>query len=145
MKQNRIKITGLSIVLLFLVAAICTLPACIAVSETELEISSINGGLGKVTADIKNIGNVTAENFTIIISVQGGLFNNINIIQECSGCGDCNTTIDPGEIKIECTKEAGFILGLGFVTVNVSAEADNAVLVTKTANGLVLGPLVIII
>jgi len=114
-------------------------------NETTLEITDIRGGLGGVTADIMNTGSVTAESFVIIISVEGGLLNNIDILQECGGCSGCSTTIPAGEIKSESTQESGMIIGFGPITIVVTAEAVNADLVTKEVNGFVLGPFVIII
>jgi len=112
---------------------------------TTLEITDIRGGIFKVTADIKNTGNITAENFTITLSVKGGILNKINISQECSGCGHCGTTIPPGQIKSESTRESGIIFGFGKINIIVTAEAENADLVTKEATGFVLGPFVLII
>ncbi len=111
---------------------------------TSLEITDIRGGFGGVSADIKNTGSVTAENFFITISVKGGLLNNIDILQECGGCGDCETTIAVGEIKSESTLESGSIMGFGQIDIVVTAEADNADLVSIETNGFVLGPLVLV-
>jgi len=112
---------------------------------TTLEITDIRGGIFGVTADIKNTGNVTAENFTITLSVKGGMLNNIDIFQECTGCGNCGTTILPGKTKSESTRESGIIIGFGKIDIIVTAEAENADLVTKEATGFVLGPFVLII
>jgi len=113
-------------------------------NETTLEIADIRGGFGGVTADVENTGSVTAENFFITISVKGGLLNNIDILQECGGCGDCETTIAVGEIKSESTLEVGSIMGFGPIDIVVTAEANNADLVSIETNGFVLGPLVLI-
>ena len=111
---------------------------------TTLEITDIRGVIFGVTADIKNTGDVEAENFTITLSVKGGLLNKINISQECSGCGNCVTTIPVGKIKSESTKEAGIIIGFGKINIIVTAEAENADLVTEEATGFVLGPFILI-
>ena len=111
---------------------------------TTLEITDIRGSIFKVTADIKNTGEVDAENFTITLSVKGGLLNNIDIFQECSGCSHCGTTIPPGQIKSESTRESGIIIGFGKIDIIVTAEAENADLVTKEATGFVLGPFILI-
>jgi hypothetical protein len=111
---------------------------------TTLEITDVRGGIGGVTADIKNIGTVTADNFFITISVTGGIFNKINILKECGGCGGCGTTIVVGDIKSESTLESDFIIGFGKIDIIVTAEADNADLVSIETNGFVLGPLVLI-
>ena len=111
---------------------------------TILEIADVRGGIGEVTADIKNIGTITANNFLITISVNGGLFNKINILSECSGCGGCGTTIEAGEIKSESTLESDFIIGFGKIDIIVTAEADNADIISIETNGFVIGPLVLI-
>ena len=111
---------------------------------TTLEISDIRGGLFGVTADIENTGSVDVENFIITLSVKGGLLNNIDIFQECGGCGTCGTTIPPGEIKSESTEESGLIIGFGRIDIIVTAEAENADLITEESTGFVLGPFVII-
>jgi hypothetical protein len=111
---------------------------------TTLEIADVHGGIGGVTADIKNIGGVTANNFLITISVNGGIFNKIDILKECGGCGGCGTTIAVGEIKSESTLESDFIIGFGKIDIIVTAEADNADLVSIQTNGFVIGPLILI-
>ena len=111
---------------------------------TTLEITDVRGGIGGVTADIKNIGIVTADNFFITISVTGGILNKIYILKECGGCGGCGTTIAAGDIKSESTLESDFIIGFGKIDIIVTAEADNADLVSIETNGFVLGPLVLI-
>ena len=112
---------------------------------TTLEIADIRGGIFGITADIKNTGSVAAEKFTITISVKGGLFNNIDIFHECGGCGSCGETIPTGEIKSENTKESGWIIGFGQIDIVVTAEAENADLITEETTGFVFGPLILII
>lgn len=112
--------------------------------NTTLEVSDIRGGIFGVTADIKNTGDVAAENFSITLSVKGGLLNNIDIFHECSGCGSCGKTIPVGGIKSESTRESDIILGLGQISIVVTAEAENADLVTEEATGFVIGPFVFI-
>jgi hypothetical protein len=115
-----------------------------AAGQTTLEITEIKAGIGKVSLTVKNTGNETATNITTVIAVTGGLLQRINVTKICSGCGQCNNTILPGATKTESTSEAGFILGIGPVTIATSAEALNAAKVTKTASGFVLGPFIII-
>lgn len=112
--------------------------------NTTFEITDIRGGIFGVTVDIKNTGDVIAENFTITLSVKGGLLNNIDLYHECSGCGSCGKTIPAGGIKSESTREAGLILGFGNIDVIVNAEAENADLVTKEVTGFVIGPFILI-
>jgi hypothetical protein len=112
---------------------------------TTLEITDIRGGIFKVKTDIENTGNVDAVNFTITLSAKGGLLNNIDIFHECKGCASCSPIIPAGSIKSESTRGSGLILGFGQIDIIVTAEAENADLVTKEATGFVLGPIVIII
>jgi hypothetical protein len=104
----------------------------------------VKGGFSKVSITVKNIGNFTAENITMSISVQGGILGRINITKICVGCGNCSNSIEPNATKTENTAEAGRIAGFGPVTIMASVEASNAERVNKTFNGFVLGFLVIV-
>ncbi len=115
-----------------------------SLSKTELEIFDISGGFGSVTIDIKNIGENIAEEVSTIISVNGGFFSEINLTHTCSGCSVCESTLDPGAVKTENTRESGFIFGLGSIEISASAWANNAEIISKKANGFVFGPLLII-
>lgn len=112
---------------------------------TTLEITDIRGGICRVKAVIENTGTVDAENFSITISVKGGLFNKTNIFHECSGCDHCETNIPAGNTKSESTLGSAIILGYGRIAIIVTAEAENADLVTQEASGVMFGPLVLII
>lgn len=116
-----------------------------SLSKTELEIIDIKGGFGSVIIDIKNTGTHIAEGISSVISVHGGFFSGINLTHSCSGCDICGTTLDPGAIKTENTKESGFILGVGNIEVSVSAWANNAEKINKKTNGFVFGPLIVIL
>jgi len=113
-------------------------------TQTELEINDIRGGIFSVEVDIINVGEVTAEDVSISIFIQGGIFNKIHIFHECSGCTNCSTTLDPGLTKTEKSREGGILVGFGNVEIIVNAGANNAELVTETLQGYVIGPLVII-
>lgn len=136
-------IGGLCISLIFLISLV---PATLSggMTDTQLEINDIRSLLGAVETDIKNIGDSVAEEISIYVQVSGGLLNNIDIQHDCSGCDACGTTLASGGIKTENTLEAGFIIGLGSVEITVTASATNANEVTKTVNGLVIGPFIII-
>lgn len=138
------KIWILNILLMIVLASTIQVVGSQNNDSTTLEIIDIQGGLFGVTAFIKNTGSVEAESFRITLSVKGGLLNKIDVFQDCSGCGNCGTTIPIGEIKIESTKESGNIIGFGQVDIIVTAEADNADLVTREVTGFVLGPYIII-
>ena len=144
MNKKKTNIIAVGIVV---IALVITGIQCISARETEdteLQISSIKGGLLQVSIDIENIGSVTAENITSSISVTGGIFNKINVYHECSGCGSCGTTLEPGEIKTESTLESGIIFGFGPITVDVTADALNADMVTASTQGFVIGFFVLI-
>jgi hypothetical protein len=143
-KKNLRKVSGLSIILMLICIAVGTSCTATQQSQTMLDITEVTGGLGKVTMTVKNIGNSTAEEITIMISVKGGFLNKIDAEKICSGCDACGTTIEPNAIKTESTSEAGFILGFGPITITTSAEAANAEKVEKTYTGFVLGPYVIV-
>jgi hypothetical protein len=113
-------------------------------SPTILDITAVKGGFGSVSVIVKNIGDSTAENITMIISVKGGILGRINMTKICSGFGNCSNSIKPNAIKTESTAEAGKIVGFGPVTIMVSAEASNAERVNKSLNGFALGFLVIV-
>lgn len=145
MIQKKIYKTTTGLVVMFLLVCLSIGTSCNAAqqSQTTLDIIEVTGGFGKVTVIVKNIGDSTAENITIIIAARGGILNKINIEQICSGCDMCGTTIEPGATRSESTSEAGFILGFGPITITTSAEAANTAKVEKTFTGFVLGPFVI--
>lgn len=120
-------------------------PYSIAAQQpTVLDIIQVKGGFGKVSITVKNIGNTTAENVSMTISVQGGILGKINVTKVCTGCGNCSNLIEPDATKTESTLEAGVIIGFGPITISTSAEASNAEIVNKNYNGFVIGFLVII-
>ena len=145
MKKNRLKhrIFGLIAGLIVLMAFG---PICIGeeTAETELEIEGVAGHIGAVVVAVTNVGDTVAEDITITISVEGGILGKIDIYHECIGCSQCGTTLDPGAIKTESTLEEGVIIGFGQVEITIAASASNADEVTRTLNGLVIGPFIII-
>jgi hypothetical protein len=143
-KKNLRKASGLGIILMLVCITVGISCTATQQSPTILDITIVKGGFSKVSATVKNIGDSTAENITMIISVKGGILSRINITKICSGCGNCSNSIEPNATKTESTAEAGRIVGFGPVTIMVSAEASNAERINKTFNGFVLGFLVII-
>jgi hypothetical protein len=143
-KKNLQKISSMGLIFMLLgiiIAASCT---ATPLDQTTLEITAVKGGFGKVSVTVKNIGNETAGNITMIISVKGGILGRVNLTKICSGCGNCTNSILPNATKTESTAEAGRIIGFGPVVISASAEASNAAKVEKTYNGFVLGLLVIV-
>ncbi len=110
--------------------------------ETELEITGISGGFGTVTVEIKNVGAIVANEISSRTTVTGGIFDSIELTHECSGCSVCGTTLDPGAIKTENTREAGFLFGFGTITVYVTASANNADAVSTSVTGTIIGPFI---
>ena len=143
-KKNLRKASGLSIILMLVCIAVGTSCTAKQQSSTTLDITAVKGGFSKVSVTVKNSGNSTAENITMIISVKGGILGRVNITKICSGCGNCSNSIAPNATKTESTAEAGRIVGFGPVIIMASAEASNAERVNKTYNGFVLGFLVIV-
>ena len=145
MKKNRVnrRIFGLIASLMLLMTFG---PICIGeeTTETELEIDGVEGHIGAVVVAVTNVGDTVAEDISITISVEGGILGKIDIYYECSGCSQCGTTLDPDAIKTESTLEEGYIIRFGQVEIIVTASASNADEVTRTLNGLVIGPFIII-
>jgi hypothetical protein len=96
------------------------------VSAPELEISSISGPIG-VKAAIKNIGDAAATNVQWTIEVTGGALGRI----------DKSATGTIASLAIGATGQAslGLIIGLGKITVTVSATCDEGVSAEETVSG----------
>lgn len=90
----------------------------------ELEIGDINGGIGGIKADIKNVGDGDALDVEWSISVTGGNFGRINVFSQ----GDINR-LGAGDME---TVSSDPVLGLGDITVKVTVNG-----LEKTVNGFV--------
>jgi len=145
MNKNRLKLRTFGLIV-NLIVLMAFGPTCIGeeTAETELRIDQVIGNIGTVIVAVTNVGDTVAEDVAITISVEGGILGKIDIYHECSGCSQCGTTLDPGAVKTESTLEEGYIIGFGQVEITVIALASNADEVTKTFNGLALGPFIII-
>jgi hypothetical protein len=143
-KKNLRKVSSMGLIIMLLGIIVAASSTATPLDQTTLEITAAKGGFGKVSVTVKNIGNETAENITMIISVKGGLLGRVNLTKICSGCGNCTNSILPNATKTENTADAGRIIGFGPVVITASAEASNAAKVEKTYNGFALGPLVIV-
>lgn len=142
--MRRKRVIGIGTLLALLLVCCSTGIVALQEGETELEITEISGTVGAISVEIKNIGTETANEISSITTVTGGLFNSIELTHECSGCEVCGTTLDPGAIKTENTREAGFLFGFGTITVSVTASANNADAVSTTVKGTIIGPFIII-
>ena len=87
----------------------------------ELEIERITGGLFKINVEIINSGEENLKDIDWKISVEGGLFEKINILTEgtiqdlnpeskriltkkriCPIFGECHSALVPGKAKLSC-------------------------------------------
>ena len=141
-RKYLMKMLQVSLITLFI--TIVAAPTAIGTQSLgpELEITAITGGFGKVCIEITNTGDTVAEDVVSTISVSGGLLNRIDVYKQCSGCGQCNSSILPGEVKTECTDQ--FIFGLGGLDIVATANATGVSTVEQTAQGFIIGPFVII-
>ncbi|MFO7678110.1 MAG: hypothetical protein R6V50_07010, partial [Thermoplasmatota archaeon] len=98
-----------------------------------LQIGEITGGIGKINAEIKNVGDADATDISWEINVTGGILKRINIQTE-----DVIPSIPVGETVTVTTE--GFIFGLGKIDITVSAHCADSLPtnVEKTATGRVL-------
>jgi hypothetical protein len=102
--------------------------------KAELAIQNVAGPIG-VSADVKNIGEGPATDVEYTMTVQGGILGRID--KSASGTA---AELAPNGVA---TVSSGIIFGLGKITIEVTANAANAVEVTETFSGTVIGPLVI--
>jgi hypothetical protein len=122
------------------------IPASISqnTENTTIEIINISGSVGGITVDVENTGNAEAKDIWVITTITGGIFGNIDLTHECTGCSACGTTLAPGSIKSENSLEAGLLLGFGSIQITTSAGASNADEVSMETSGSLLGLLVLL-
>jgi len=94
---------------------------------TVLDVET-TGGFG-VTVNTKNIGEIDALNVETQVTVTGGILGLVNI----SGNVSAETLVPEGILACKLHP-----LGLGPIIVVATAQADNAVEVTKSVNGFIL-------
>jgi len=94
---------------------------------TTLDLT-ITGGFG-ITIKTKNTGAINATNVITHVEIKGGIFGLINHTEELTLPSLASNDSSPFTYRP---------LGLGPITVNVTASADNAVPVTKSATGFIL-------
>jgi hypothetical protein len=104
----------------------------------EIKISEVNAGFpGIVNAVIKNTGLENLMDIDWSITVKGGIFKLINVQSE----GHIDA-LSVGETKSVTTDK--LIFGLGKVNITVSVVSQDVNTITKTIEGFVLGPLVLL-
>ncbi len=103
-------------------------------AKAELAIQNVKGPIG-VNAEIKDIGEADANNLDWSITVTGGILGLVNKTADGT-----KTVLASGAIE---AIGSGLILGLGPITIEITANADNAAEVTATKTAFVLGILVI--
>ncbi len=103
--------------------------------HTELEFVGVQSAIGAVTVDIKNIGSYTAKNISTTIEVTGGFLSFIDLSHTC----DCETPLEPEEIKTESTSKAGTIFGLGPIEIKATVSAKNADEINIVKEAFVIG------
>ena len=100
-------------------------------------IVDLSGGIGSVSAKIKNNGDEAAEDVVWSINVSGGFLGLIKADSEGSAA-----MIAPGQEKEVSLDEP--LVGFGPINVEVVVEAGNTEHVSKSMDGFVLGLLVIV-
>jgi hypothetical protein len=94
-----------------------------------LSIETVNGGLLAVTADIKNIGQASAQNVQWGITIDGGFMFSGQTLS-----GTISSLNGGSSSRIENAP----VLGFGSVHITVTAYADGVPEITKTVDGFVL-------
>lgn len=100
----------------------------------QLAIGNIKGPLG-ITAEIQNIGGYDATNVAWSITASGGLFRRLNV----TGTGTIASLVAGASTVIS----VGIFFGFGKIDIVISAKAQNALEVTVTKYGFLLGPFVL--
>lgn len=101
---------------------------------TELSISNVKGPVG-VSADVNNVGAIAAEGVTVSMSITGGLL----------GMVDKDVSAPVGTLAVGASQNVGSgpVIGIGPITIVITASADNAADVTVERSGFLLGILII--
>jgi hypothetical protein len=102
--------------------------------KAELAIQDVSGPIG-VSASIKNIGDAPASDVEYEMTVTGGILGLID--KSASGT---SAELTPGGTA---SLSSGLIFGLGSITIDINVNAANAVEITESLSGRIIGPLVI--
>jgi hypothetical protein len=100
----------------------------------ELSIGNIKGPKG-VTADISNIGENPANNVEWSMTAKGGILKRVN-----ASATDTAATLAAGS---SLPIALGSFMGLGKISIVITATAQNALQVSATKSALLLGPFVL--
>lgn len=103
-------------------------------NPTELSIGNIKGPIG-IKADVQNVGENKATDIQWSITVTGGLFHKVTVLETGTLSG-----IDIGS-SVEI--DTGLFVGFGKIDTIVTAQAANTVEVIVTKTAFVLGPFVV--
>ena len=95
----------------------------------HLTISGITGGVG-VSATITNDGDANATNIACTLSVTGGILGKINVEKTIS-----SSTLAVGAVE---TIKSGLFLGLGTISITISATCDEGVSASQSSSGKIL-------
>jgi hypothetical protein len=92
------------------------------IQTPNVQIGTVAGGIGKVTMEVKNIGDGDATNVSWSISVKGGILKKIDV----TTTGIILSIPASGTATVQTDK---FIFGLGAITIQLAADP---VIATKT-------------
>jgi hypothetical protein len=94
----------------------------------DVQIGIVAGGVGKVTMEVKNVGDADATNVPWSISVQGGILKLIDV----TTTGNISTLAASGTQTVQTDK---FIFGFGAITIQLTAGSTSA---SKTGKVLLI-------
>ena len=94
----------------------------------NVQIGTVAGGIGKVTMEVKNIGDADATSVSWSISVKGGILNRINV----TTTGIISSLAASGTQTVQTDK---FIFGIGALTIQLTAGSATA---SKTGKVLLI-------
>lgn len=94
-----------------------------------LNIKGVQGGFGKIKVTIENTGNVNAIDVNYSIDISGGILISSGVRSEVV------PILQSGD---EVVVQSNFILGLGRIDIDISVNAQDTPLVSKSYSGLVL-------
>jgi len=96
-----------------------------------IKIGEITGGIFRISTEIKNAGFYNVTDVHVDISVKGGIFDGIDVLDKSN-----ISILKIGDVQDVRTKSR--ILGFGNVKITVTTSAPYAKPVSKTASGFVL-------